>query len=303
MKRLVAAMSAIVAATYACGETVTLSPAAGSTTNALALFTGSTAVEIAGPGTVRLNPSNGHTGGTTLSGGTLEMSGNFTGDRSPVGAGTFTVSGGTLRGTGTFGGNITGTGAATVEAPDGWTWSGDNTFSEALTISEGTIEVAGGTTTLGKHLYLLPAGDEPVGYLQSGGSVTMGANNLQLSYKAGSSSSFTMTGGSFDVNGKNALVGYNVANASATVDISGGAALRNIGNFYTHTKSGNSLAVSVRDGGTLGFGSIYNSSSDGALSLHVDGGTLANDTTGISSARTTSNSSGWIRNNITSFKV
>ncbi len=303
MKRLVAAMSAIVAATYACGETVTLSPAAGSTTNALALFTGSTAVEIAGPGTVRLNPSNGHTGGTTLSGGTLEMSGNFTGDRSPVGAGTFTVSGGTLRGTGTFGGNITGTGAFAVEAPDGWTWSGDNTFSEALTISEGTIEVAGGTTTLGKHLYLLPAGDEPVGYLQSGGSVTMGANNLQFSYKAGSRSSFTMTGGSFDVNGKNALVGYNVANASATVDISGGAALRNIGNFYTHTRSGNSLAVSVRDGGTLGFGSIYNSSSDGALSLHVDGGTLANDTTGISSARTTSNGTGWIKDSITSFKV
>ena len=294
---------AVMMAAATVAETVTFTPAAGVTTNVLQLYSGDTALEIAGPGTVKLNPANAHTGGTTLSGGTLVLTGNGTADRSPVGAGTFTVSGGTLRGTGTFGGDITGTGAATVEAPDGWTWSGDNTFSEALTISEGTIEVAGGTTTLGKHLYLLPAGDEPVGYLQSGGSVTMDANNLQLSYKAGSSSSFTMTGGSFDVNGKNALVGYEVANASATVDISGGAALRNIGNFYTHTKSGNSLAVSVRDGGTLGFGSIYNSSSDGALSLHVDGGTLANDTTGISSARTTSNSSGWIRNNITSFKV
>ena len=294
----------VAATAVAVAETVTLAPAEGVTNNVLQVYSGDTELEIAGPGTVKLNPANAHTGGTTLSGGTLLLSGNISGgSHSPVGAGTFTVAGGTLRGSGTFGGNINATAAATLAGDGMLTLTGNNTFAEPLTISEGTIEVAGGTTTLGKHLYLLPAGDEPVGYLQSGGSVTMGANNLQFSYKAGSSSSFTMTGGSFDVNGKNALVGYDVANASATVDISGGAALRNIGNFYTHTKSGNSLAVSVRDGGTLGFGSIYNSSSDGALSLHVDGGTLANDTTGISSARTTSNSSGWIRNNITSFKV
>ena len=80
---VLAAVSCVAAA-----ETVTLAPAAGVTTNALQLFTGDTAVEIAGPGTVTLNPANSHTGGTTLSGGTLELSGNIAaGDHSPVGAG------------------------------------------------------------------------------------------------------------------------------------------------------------------------------------------------------------------------
>jgi len=296
-------MVAMAAATTV-AETVTLAPAEGVTTNVLQLYSGDTTLEITGPGTVKLNNANSHTGGTTFSGGTLLLSGNIAGgSHSPVGAGTFTVSGGTLRGSGTFGGNITGTGAMTLVGNDTFTLTGTNTFAEPLTISEGTVEIAGGATTLDKHLYLNPAGDAPVGYLQSGGSIALGGSNLHLSYKAGSTSSFTMTGGTFDANGVNVLVGYNVANASATVDISGNAILRNIGNFYTHTKSGNSLDVSVHDGGTLGFASFYSSSSGGRGTLLVDGGTLANDATGISSSRASNNDNGWIRTNITSFKV
>ena len=54
-----------------CAATVTLAPPSGTTTNVLALYAGETSVEIAGPGTVSLNPANTDTGGTTLSGGTL----------------------------------------------------------------------------------------------------------------------------------------------------------------------------------------------------------------------------------------
>ena len=295
---LVAAVAAVHSAAIA--GTVTLEPPSGVTTNVLSLFTGDTAVNIAGPGAVKLNPSNMHTGGTTLSGGTLILSGDIpAGGPSPVGTGTFTVSGGTLRGTGSFAGNITGTGAFSIEAPNGWSLSGSNSFDEPVTVSSGAFEIAGGTTAFSKHMYLL----DSAAYLQTAGAVTMGANNVQLSYANDATSSFAMTGGTFDANHNNVVVGYDVANASATVDISGGAALRNIGNFYTHTKSGNSLSVSVRDNGMLGFVSIYSSSSSGSLFLHVDGGTLANDATGIGSARTTSNNNGWIRNNITSFKV
>ena len=133
----------------AAGGTVTLAPAAGVTTNAFQLFTGDTAVEIAGPGTVALlNPANSYTGGTTLSGGTLELSDNIAaGDHSPVGAGTLTVSGGTLRGSGTFARDITGTGAVAIEASDGWAWAGGNTFSAAATVADGTLEIVDGETT------------------------------------------------------------------------------------------------------------------------------------------------------------
>ena len=97
----------VAATAVAVAETVTLAPAEGVTTNVLQVYSGDTALEFAGPGTVKLNPANAHTGGTTLSGGTLELSGNISGGgHSPVGAGTFTVAGGTLRGSGTFGGNI-----------------------------------------------------------------------------------------------------------------------------------------------------------------------------------------------------
>lgn len=100
---LVSAVAAVNSAAMA--DAVTLEPPSGVTTNVLSLFTGDTAVQVSGPGAVKLNPSNMHTGGTTLSGGTLVLSGNIpAGGPSPVGTGTFTVSGGTLRGTGSFGG-------------------------------------------------------------------------------------------------------------------------------------------------------------------------------------------------------
>ena len=135
-----------------CAETVTLAPAAGVTTNAFQLFTGDTAVEIAGPGTVALNPANAHTGGTTLSGGTLLINGTFDGIFSPVGVGTFTVSGGTLLGSGTFARNIKGTGAAAIEAPDGWAWTGNNSFSYAMTVAGSPLEIAAGETDFGGGL-------------------------------------------------------------------------------------------------------------------------------------------------------
>lgn len=74
-------LASAVASLYAVAiaDTVTLAPPDGVSTNVLALFTGDTAVEVAGPGAVKLNPSNMHTGGTTLSGGTLVLSGDIQG--------------------------------------------------------------------------------------------------------------------------------------------------------------------------------------------------------------------------------
>ena len=221
--RVVALVAAAVNAA-AIADTVTLAPPEGVTTNVLSLFTGDTAVEVAGPGTVKLNNSNLHTGGTTLSGGTLVISGNIpAGGPSPVGTNTFTVSGGTLRGTGTFGGNITGTGDFTIEAPNGFVLSGNNAFGGKITIAEGTLGIASGTTAFSQHLYMTGTS----AYSQTGGAVTMDANNVQLAYGNDSTSSFAMTGGTFDANGRNVVVGYGATGASATIDISGGAVFQN----------------------------------------------------------------------------
>ena len=280
-------------ASAAVAEAVPIAPPEGTTTNVLSLFTGGTAVAVAGPGTVKLNPANAHTGGTTLSGGTLVISGNFpSGDRSPVGIGTFTVSGGTLHGSGTFGGNITGTGDFTIEAPNGFVLSGNNAFGGKITVADGTLGIADGTTAFSQHLYMTGTS----AYLQTGGTVSMDANNVQLAYGNDATSSFTMTGGTFDANDRNVVVGYSVTGASATIDISGGAVFQNGGNVYSY-KNGNSLVLSVRNGGEFSAKRIYGDSSstavisvtdggvigftnvlaNGSTTLYIDGGILRND--------------------------
>ena len=54
--------------------TVTVNPSAGTVTNAFAFVSGEDSLAVntgATGGTVRLNPNNAHTGGTTLGSGTL----------------------------------------------------------------------------------------------------------------------------------------------------------------------------------------------------------------------------------------
>ena len=201
---LLAALAALAAPALA--DTVTLAPAANTTTNALALYSGDTAVEITGPGTVKLNPGNIHTGGTTLSGGTLVLSGDFEPTLpSPVGMGTFTVAGGTLRGTGTFGRDITGTGLAAIEAPGGWTWTGNNTFANTNAITDGILEIADGTTAFSKSLYICRTTDGPSGLRVTGGTVTVG-DRLHLGSPAPTGAgdlpaSYEQTGGTVTMSG------------------------------------------------------------------------------------------------------
>ena len=86
MKQLFVIGIIAIVATTTVAETVTLAPAAGVTTNVLQVYSGETALNVAGPGTVKLNPANSHTGGTTLSGGTLVIADGGTTARSSVGA-------------------------------------------------------------------------------------------------------------------------------------------------------------------------------------------------------------------------
>jgi autotransporter-associated beta strand protein len=292
--RILALVSAVaVVHSAAVAGTVTLAPPEGVTTNVLSLFTGDTAVEVAGPGTVKLNPSNMHNGGTTLSGGTLVLSGDIpAGGPSPVGTGTFTVSGGTLRGTGTFGGNITGTGAFAVEAPDGWTWSGDNTFDEAVTLSDGALEIASGTTTFSLQFFLGTQGGtgEGVSLAMSGGTVMMKEKNLFLSPGSRTKSTFTMTGGAWNMNNHRIIAGYQTTYATNVTDISGTAAVTNSEYCYTYSGAGNCWSLNVHDGGLFTTkGSLYANGSGAVIDISAsDGGEIrANKITSTSGSTTT----------------
>ncbi len=289
--RILALFSAVAAVhSAAVADAVTLAPPSGVTTNVLSLITGDTAVEVAGPGAVKLNPSNMHTGGTTLSGGTLILTGDIpVGGPSPVGTGKFTVSGGTLRGSGSFGGDITGTGEFNIEAPDGWTLSGNHSFSLPMTLADGSLTIAGGEMTFSDNLWLGVAGSD-VSFEMTGGSITMGGKNPQFSPKKYAKSRFVMTGGSFNANGRNVLTGYQTTYATNTFDVSGSAIFYNVGNVYTYTGNGNIMNINVHDGGTLDCSAIYNgndTTGTAKTNLRVDGGMLRCNKKGSSATSST----------------
>ena len=298
----VCAFAVLAAGIPARAATVTLAPAAGTATNVLQVFTGDTALDIAGPGTVRLNPANSHTGGTTLSGGTLVIDDNGGLDtHSSVGAGALAITGGTLRGSGTFSHDINASAAATLAGDGTLTLDGNNTFGDAVTISEGTVEIADGETLFEKNLQFANASGETVAYRQSGGAVTIGGN-VQLAYVGGTTSEFTMTGGTLDGGGKNATVykGSGSGSFASTMTISGTASARNFGIVYINKNVGTgSLAVNVREGGTLGFGTTFqaNASMSSPFTMNIDGGTLAND------SASSANYFAWITNNVSSMAV
>ena len=273
------------AAVAASGATVTLAPPSGTTTNVLALYAGETSVEIAGPGTVSLNPANTYTGGTTLSGGTLAYYGTYHDGASPLGSGALNITGGTISGSGTIANDISAAVNTTFSPDEKITLSGNNVFSALTDVTRNTLEIAGGETCITGGLYLCLSSAGTAHFRQSGGSVQMVDGNVHLGNYKGATTSFTMTGGSFDVNGKNFLL-YGSSGEGATTstaDISGDAQLRNIAYLYVHNKydkyRDTSLSVNIHDGGTLGFQNAKHSGTSCIpnVYLNVDGGTLVNE--------------------------
>ena len=106
-------IAALMAASSGMATTVTVNPPAGTVTNAVAFVSGEDSLAVntgATGGTVRLNPSNTHTGGTTLGSGTLVVTQPARPEAGigELGAGPFTQTGGTLRYAGPAGGVWTG---------------------------------------------------------------------------------------------------------------------------------------------------------------------------------------------------
>ncbi|MBP3406484.1 MAG: autotransporter-associated beta strand repeat-containing protein [Kiritimatiellae bacterium] len=284
-KALAAALAVAALQLTVCAATVTLAPPSGTSTNVLALYAGETSVEIAGPGTVSLNPANTYTGGTTLSGGMLAYSGTYHDGVSPLGSGTLSIANedAVVSGSGTIANNISATQIVNF-APEGTiALSGDNAISGALKVLANTLEIAGGTTTA-DGISLAPSGGT-AHFRQSGGTVTLGAN-LQLSPVKGITSSYTMTGGTLDLQKEYKILMYGNGGSGAsvsTLDVSGDAVIKNVSVLYINKNfsklTDSSFTINVHDGGRLGFYTTAYSSASTVIgeAFTVDGGILAND--------------------------
>ena len=185
---------------------------------------GSQALEIKGGGTITLSGANSYSGGTTISAGTLILSGGA--DRiksgsdivvtgtldmngqiqtfdSVTGAGTITTGGGALtigsaNASCTFSGVISETGSLTKSGSGMLTLSGVNTYSGVTTISVGILQLSGGANRIksGNDI-IITARLDMNGHAQTfdsvtgTGSITLGAGGTLTIGSGGSNGTFS----------------------------------------------------------------------------------------------------------------
>lgn len=115
----------------------------------LGAISGSGRLDKMGPGTAILTANNTYTGGTTISGGALQLgnggtTGAILGDVSTLAGGTLAIN---RSNTLTFGGLITGAGKVTQDGVGTTVLTADNTYTGGTTISAGMLQLGNGGTT------------------------------------------------------------------------------------------------------------------------------------------------------------
>jgi fibronectin-binding autotransporter adhesin len=217
-----------------------------------------------GSGTLVLSASNGYTGGTTVSGGALQMS-----NASALGnaaSAPLTLSGGTLDlcgyslavGTlaGTSGAITSGTGSATLTTTVA---AGTSTYGGAISAAIGLIKSGGGTLNLGgSNTY-------SGGTIVSAGTLQLGNTNAL----GPSTNSLALDGGTLDLNGLSPAIG--LLSGSGTITSSAGSAALYTSFSGTFTFAGtlsNPARLVLQGSGTL----VLTGSADGPVT--VSGGIL-----------------------------
>lgn len=202
-----------------------------------------------GNGTLSINSTASHGGGTMIRSGTLAISasgsltdpdgdlvvGDMAGDN-----GVLLVSGGSIENNWSILGNDVGsTGTANMT---GGTWTTNGNFYVGY-LGSGSLAVSGGNLTV--NTYQFHVGNEGDGTLQITGG-NLNTTNSYLSAEAGSSGNATLTGGTW-TNSNNLVVG---ANGLATLAISGNATLE-VGGTLSRGAGG---SIDLASGGTLQIG-------------------------------------------------
>jgi fibronectin-binding autotransporter adhesin len=255
------------------------------------VLAGTAGLEKTDHGTLVLSGENTYSGGTTISGGTLQVSSDANlGDQS----GDVAIDDGTLAATASFTSSrsVTITGAARLSAANGTTLtlagaisgtggltkigagtlvlSGENSFEGATTVSAGTLALNGGSsladdaglTIAADATVSLGDADETVGSLAGAGSLALGTHSLTA---GGDDSSSTYSGavsgtGDLVKAGTGTLTLTGASSLAGTLDVSGGAVDlagsvagdADVADGATLRGSGSVAGtVTVQDGGTL----------------------------------------------------
>lgn len=212
-------------------------------------ITGGGGLVKTGDGTLTMNSTASHGGGTTIRSGTLSIAasgsltdpggdllvGDIVGDN-----GVLLVAGGSIENNwSVLGNNVGSTGTADMT---GGSWTTNGNFYVGY-LGSGSLAISGGNFTI--NFYQLQVGNEGDGTLQiTGGNLT--TVNSYLGAEVGSSGNATFTGGTW-VNSNNLAVG---SSGSATLAISGNAILE-VGGTLSRGAGG---SIELGSGGTLQIG-------------------------------------------------
>jgi autotransporter-associated beta strand protein len=232
----------------------------------------STALAKSGAGKLTLANDNTYAGGTTVTGGTLQVGSG--GNSGTLGSGVVT-NGGTLAFDRAdtalnFANTISGAGALQHNGAGTVTLSGANTYTGSTTINAGTLALSG-SGTLGNGGALTVSG----GALDLGGlSRTVGAVSITSAAASGDTvKNGSLTGSSYSASpaSGNAIVSANLlANGSIGVSMSGAGTLTLAGN-NTFTGPTTISAGTVKAGSSTAFGSSSGLSMSGTGTLDLGG--------------------------------
>ena len=222
------------------------------------VISGSGSLTQLGGGNLILTASNGYTGGTTISAGTLQLNGSGMLGPGPVADNSALVF--NLSAAATYGGAIGGSGNLTQAGTNILTLLGNNTYSGSTTISAGTLQVGNGTN--GEFLA------SPSVSLSTSSATLVFNNSDSLTYSGNiaGSGNLMQTG-----TGLLTLLGNNTYSGSTTIS----AGTLQVGNGGT---AGN-IPGNVFDNGTLAFNLSGNQTFAGVISgtgglLQLSPGTL-----------------------------
>ena len=210
-------------------------------------LTGIGGLEKTDYGTLILAGANSYTGGTVISGGTLQLgnggsTGSILGDVSNAGVLAFNRNNDT-----TFAGSISGTGAVVQSGPGTTFLTGSNSYSGGTTIASGTLRVAG-ADALGSGSLTVGGG----GTLRASGTFTYGGP-ITLGNSVGASVQPAATAATFAVDAAQTLTLSGVLSGAAGLTKAGDGVLILTGaNTYSGMTTVSAGTLQIGNGGTVG---------------------------------------------------